>query len=222
MEDCLSNEPLEQADPKFLIWKTVFLVALASGRRRSEIHALSFQGFSHSRNWSKVVLKLDPSFLAKNQLTSAGAGIFEEIAIPSLSKSLPQNETQDLSLCPVRALRIYVSRTQDLRRNKSLLFVSYRPSFPGDISSQTISFWIKGLIHYCLQHCSAENAALVRVKAHEVRALASSWAFRGGVPLQDTWRNHTTFTSFYFRDLALSRLDGSYKLGDVVVAQHIV
>ena len=69
-------EPLSLAEPKFLTWKTVFLIALAFGRRRSEIHAFTFKGSSHSKGWSKVILKTDPAFLTKNQLASEGASIF--------------------------------------------------------------------------------------------------------------------------------------------------
>ena len=108
-------EPLSLAEPKFLTWKTVFLIALASGRRRSEIHAFTFKGCSHSKGWSKVILKTDPAFLAKNQLASEGASIFSEIEIPALTKCLGQQDTEDRSLCPVRALRHYLSRTSDLR-----------------------------------------------------------------------------------------------------------
>ena len=32
-------EPLDQASDQLLIWKTFFLIALASGKRRGEIHA---------------------------------------------------------------------------------------------------------------------------------------------------------------------------------------
>ena len=42
-------EPLSLAEPKFLTSKTVFLIALASGRRRSEIHAFTCKGCSHSK-----------------------------------------------------------------------------------------------------------------------------------------------------------------------------
>ena len=38
-------EPLSLAEPKFLTWKTVFLIALTSGRRRSE----TFKGCSRSK-----------------------------------------------------------------------------------------------------------------------------------------------------------------------------
>ena len=220
-------EPLSLAEPKFLTWKTVFLIALASGRRRSEIHAFTFKGCSHSKGWSKVILKTDPAFLAKNQLASEGASIFSEIEIPALTKCLGQQDTEDRSLCPVRALRHYLSRTSDLRQGRSLLFVSLLKSKQGDIAAQTISNWIKDLIHFTLKNCSTENASLHGVKAHDVRAQAASWSFKGGIPLLDimrscTWKSHSTFTSFYFRNVALKNLEDTYRLGDIVAAQRVV
>ena len=220
-------EPMSQAEPKFLTWKTVFLIALASGRRRSEIHAFTYKGCSHSRGWSQAILKSDPSFLAKNQLASQGSSVFAEVKIPSLSSSLGQDDKEDRSLCPVRALRHYLSRTSDLRQGRSLLFVSLLKSKEGDISAQTISNWIKNLIHYILSNCSTENASLHSIRAHDVRAQAASWSFRGGVPLLDimkacTWKNHSTFTSFYFRDVSLQNMEGIFSLGDIVAAQQIV
>ena len=91
-------EPLSHAEPKFLTWKTVFLIALASGRRRSEIHAFTFKGCSHSKGWSKVILKSDPAFLAKNQLASEGPSVFSEIEIPALTNCLGQEDKEDRSL----------------------------------------------------------------------------------------------------------------------------
>ena len=217
-------EPLSLAEPKFLTWKTVFLIALASGRRRSEIHAFTFKGCSHSKGWSKVILKPDPAFLAKNQLASEGASIFSEIEIPALTNCLGQQDKEDRSLCPVRALRHYLSRTSDLRHGRSLLLVSLLKSKQ---AAQTISNWIKDLILFTLKNCSTDNASLHGVKAHDVRAQAPSWSFRGGVPLLDimgscTWKNHSTFTSFYFRDVSLKNLEDSYRLGDIVAAQRVV
>ena len=216
-------EPLSLAEPKFLTWKTIFLIALASRRRRSEIHVFTFKGCSHSKRWSKVILKSDPAFLAKNQLASEGSSIFSQIEIPALTSCLGQEDKEDRSLCPVRALRYYLSRTSDLRQGRSLLFISLLKSKQGDIAPHTISNWIKDLIHFPLKNCSTENASLHRVKAHDVQAQAVSWSFRGGVPLLDimrscTWKNDSTFTSFYFKDVSLKNMEDSYSLGDIVAA----
>ena len=59
-------EPQEQADIKFLTWKVVFLLALASGKRRSEIHAWTLDGLLCLGDWEQVQLVPSPSFIAKN------------------------------------------------------------------------------------------------------------------------------------------------------------
>ena len=120
--------------------------------------------------------------------------IFSEIEIPALTNCLGQQDKEDRSLCPVKALRHYLSRTSDLRHGRSLLFVSLLNSKQGDIAAQTISNWIKDFIHFTLKNCSTDNASLHGVKAHDVRAQAASGSFRGGVPLLDimrpfTWKN---------------------------------
>ena len=60
-------EPIKEASLKHLIFKTVFLLALGSGRRRSEIHAWQKRNVRHQSDWSKVPLYPSASFLSKNQ-----------------------------------------------------------------------------------------------------------------------------------------------------------
>ena len=72
-------EPLESCGFKELTYKTVFLTALASGSRRSEIHALSCHDV-HFTDQS-VNLMTFPVFLAKNQLPSV---LSDPISLPSL------------------------------------------------------------------------------------------------------------------------------------------
>ena len=61
-------EPIKEASLKHLTFKTVFLLALGSGKRRSEIHAWQSKNIRHQSDWSKVSLYPSPSFLFKNQL----------------------------------------------------------------------------------------------------------------------------------------------------------
>ena len=60
-------EPLKEASLKHLTFKTVFLLALGSGKRRGEIHAWLHKNIRHQSDWSKVSLYPSPSFLSKNQ-----------------------------------------------------------------------------------------------------------------------------------------------------------
>jgi hypothetical protein len=59
----------------FIEHKCCFLLALASGRRRSEVHAFSTSNscLRFSRDKSSVTLLTDPAFLGKNQLPDKGA-----------------------------------------------------------------------------------------------------------------------------------------------------
>ena len=138
-----SFEPLAKADLKILTLKTVFLLALASGKRRSEIHAWTFDSFSRKRDWSQVTFSPSTAFLAKNQLASEGPLAIQPVVIPALKPTLDPSLLQDRSLCPVRSFRYYLDKTKDLRKGKKLLFVAIKEGYSKDISKATISSWIK-------------------------------------------------------------------------------
>ena len=181
--------------------KTVFLLALGSGKRRSEIHAWQNRNIRHQCDWSKVSLFSSPSFLSKNQLPKEGPGSVAPVVIPALAPIL------DRSLCPIRALRYHLDRTSDLRQNKELVFVSFKKGFDKDISPATISSWIKQTVILCYELSDQEAHTLHQVKAHDVRAFAASKAFQLGVSLEQIlsachWKSHNTFTQFYLKDVA--------------------
>ena len=59
-------ESLRKASLKHLTFKTVFLLALGFGKRRSEIHAWLYRNIRHQENWSQVSLYPSPSFHQKS------------------------------------------------------------------------------------------------------------------------------------------------------------
>ena len=170
-------EPLREASLKHLTFKTVFLLALGSGKRRSEIHAWQHKNIRHQSDWSKVSLFPSPSFLSKNQLAKEGPGSVPPVVIPALAPTLDKPLKSDRSLCPVRALRYYLDRTSDLRQRKELVFVSFKKGFDKDISPATISSWIKQTVILCYELSDQQAHTLHQVKAHDVRAFAASKAF---------------------------------------------
>ena len=218
-------EPLKEASLKHLTFKTVFLLALGSGKRRSEIHAWQNKNIRHQADWSKVSLYPSPSFLSKNQLAKEGPESVAPVVISALAPTLDRSLKSDRSLCPVRALRYYLDRTSDLRQNKELVFISFKKGFDKDISPATISSWIKQTVILCYELSDQESHTLHQVKAHDVRAFAASKAFQSGVSLEQIlsachWKSHNTFTQFYLKDVAWadSKL---FHLGPVVAAQQI-
>ena len=144
-------EPMRKASLKHLTFKTVFLLALGSGKRRSKIHAWLYKNIRHQENWSQVSLYPSPSFLSKNQLARDRPACVASVVIPALAPSLDKSLMEDKSLCPVRALRYYLDRTKELRKGKDLVFVSFRKSFHKDIVPSTISSWMKQTVLLCYQ-----------------------------------------------------------------------
>ena len=218
-------EPLREASLKHLTFKTVFLLALGSGKRRSEIHAWQHKNIRHQSDWSKVSLFPSPSFLSKNQLAKEGPESVAPVVIPALAPTLDRSLKSDRSLCPVRALRYYLDKTSDIRQDKELVFVSFKKSFDRDISPSTISSWIKQTVILCYELSDQEAHSLHQVKAHDVRAFAASKAFQSGVSLEQIlsachWKSHNTFTQFYLKDVAWADSE-LYHLGPVVAAQQI-
>ena len=218
-------EPLREASLKHLTFKTVFLLALGSGKRRSEIHAWQHKNIRHQSDWSKVSLIPSPSFLSKNQLAKEGPESVAPVVIPALAPTLDRSLKSDRSLCPVRAVRYYLDRTSDLRQHKELVFVSFKKGFDKDISPATISSWIKQTVILCYELSDQQAHTLHQVKAHDVRAFAASKAFQSGVSLEQIlsachWKSHNTFTQFYLKDVAWADSE-LYHLGPVVAAQQI-
>ena len=215
-------EPMAESEMKYLTRKTLFLLSLASGARRGEVHALSADPscLRWSRDYSSCTLRTDPSFIAKTQI---GNYCPQAISIPALSAVVGRGEPER-SLCPVRALRFYVERTRPIRDGRTRLFLPVRAG-KRDISAQTISKWLVSTIKAAYVTASQEDVQLHKVRAHDIRALSASWATFSGVPVDEvmsaaSWRSHTTFTDFYLRSLT-QHAEGLYALGPIVVSQSV-
>ena len=215
--------PMKDTDLKHLTLKTVFLLALASGKRRSEIHAWVANKVSNLGQWEKVAL-FPSDFIAKNQLAREGSQSVSPVTIPALTTFIDRQFKEDRTLCPVRALRYYLDQTKDLRRSRSLLFISFKKGHTSDIRPATLSSWLKQTILLCYEQADQQALDLVQVKAHDIRAFAASKAFYGGVSVYQImqachWKAHNTFTNFYLKDLTWSDNDNNMYLGPVVAAQ---
>ena len=189
-------EPMSKASLHHLSIKTAFLIAIASGQRRSTIQALSTAP-GHIR-WENHGVRLvpRPSFIAKNQTDSSGA---IEVFLSPLSEFSSVKE--DKTWCPVRALKWYLDKTRVFRKDDQLFLISRHPFSPA--SRETVSRWIVEAIQ------AAGSEALLSEnppKAHDTRSVSTSWALFQGVPLEDIlraafWRSPNSFTSFYLKDV---------------------
>lgn len=111
-----SFEPLISVRLNFVTYTTIFLVTLATAKRVSELHALSARDDCLRFNQDgSVTLQTLPGFVAKNKRPTDGS---QRVTI------LPLNHLT--TLCPVRALKIYLQCTRENRRSSDPFFISVR------------------------------------------------------------------------------------------------
>ena len=135
----------------------------------------------------KVALFPSSDFIAKNQLASEDSESVSPVTIPTLTTIVDRQFKEDRTLCPVRALRNYLDQTKDLRGCRSLLFISFKKGHTSDItpaSAATLSSWLKQPILLCYKQADQQALDLVQVKAHDIRAFATSKAFYSGVSVE--------------------------------------
>ena len=194
-------EPLVNSSILDLTKKTLFLVTLALAKRVSEVQALSNSvGFTSEG----AVVSLTLSFRAKNDFKCKS--LPRNFLLKDLSTLVGQEE--EVKLCPVRCLKAYLDRTNSHRTpTNKRLFVSPRdPSRPA--SKNGISYLLKALIkeaHHALQ---PEFLPILKVKPHEVRAVATSVSFERNMSLNQVmemaqWRCQSVFASHYLKDICL-------------------
>lgn len=203
-------EPMKTASLQAISWKTAFLLALATAKRRSELRAFSYRVL-HSEHWGSITLRPLPEFVAKTEVIGRPETRLQEVTLQGLA-SFAGDLMEERTLCPVRAVKIYLPRTQDIRSGRQELFVPYKEGAKQSISPATISSWIQKAIKLAYEDASPEESSMGQVRAHDLRAMAASWNLHCSIPLHDIlraaqWRCQTTFTSFYMQDMSMQEED---------------
>ena len=82
---------------KYLTFKAVFLTALASGRRRSELHVIERARLSWPENKEHITCRVSTGFVGKNQIANDSRVVLP-FKIKSLKPFLSYGMEQDLRL----------------------------------------------------------------------------------------------------------------------------
>ena len=154
--------------------KTVFPLAMASAGRRSEVEARRFDQnyILFNQKGAGVTLYFSPEFMRKNQKPN-------QVNDPWYIPAVPTGKSEfGVPNCPVRALPYYhrhLTKHPELRKDRRRLFVPSKDNNAGkELSASTISRWICTTI--VDSHAAIQNSRNLSgsVKAHEVRAVATS------------------------------------------------
>ena len=218
-------EPLREASFKHLTLKTVFLLAMTSAGKRSELQTLRFDPnyIQFKPKGAGVTLYFSPGFMRKNQKPHQVNDPWYIPAVPTCKSEFGAPNF------PVRALRYYhrhLTEHPELGKDRRCLFVPIKDNNAGkELSASTIR-WICTTIvdsHAAIQNIRNLSGS---VKAHEVRAVATSLQLSNKVDLHSVmkagrWSSGGAFTSFYLRDLC-PQADSLQRAGPIVAAGYII
>ena len=205
-------EPALSATLRHFTIKTIFLLALSSARRVSELHAISVDSMIWPTQGG-VIASFKPGFLAKNETSKFSAS-------PISLASIPMGSPSHLS-CPVRALKWYLKKTELVRSSQDQLFLCTKAPY-SPAKKNTLAGWVVEAIQKSL----AIKDPSAKPRAHSVRSVSSTIAFSRGVSLEDImetvcWKSKSTFITKYmssrvavsaprkFADTVLSHGQGS-------------
>ncbi len=198
-------KPLTSVGLKELSLKTTLLLALASAKRIGDLHAFSVDSdcIRFGPGDCSVTLRPRMGYVPKSLSTPFKTQTVSLSALSSESTASREADAQT-SVCPVRALRIYIDRSASFRQSDQL-FVCYGGCARGRaVSKQRLSHWIVDAI--TAAYTSHGLECPLHIRGHSTRAIASSWAWSRGMSIRDIcvaagWSSQNTFARFYKLDI---------------------
>ncbi|XP_041436799.1 CTP synthase 1-B isoform X1 [Xenopus laevis] len=191
-------EPLDNIPLSTLTEKVVFLLAITSARRVSELAALSCRSPFTIIHADKVVLRPTPDFLPK---VVSEFHLNQDLVVPSFCPN-PKNpaECKLHNLDVVRAIKSYLEATKDVRKTDALFIIPQGPKCGTKAAKATLAKWIRATI--IRAYAGKGKPPPLHVKAHSTRSLSTSWAIRHQASAEQvcraaTWASLHTFTRFY-------------------------
>ena len=184
---------------KLLQTKTIFLLALASGARRSEIWALNYKVKAKQTEPQQILIPFDEQYTFKTQFTrktESKRGAFMVV------QPLPDGHSKNI--CPMIATIQWVKRTRAVRKtNQTALFFPIDSNTPVT-TKQMISGQVVKAINWAYQQTDTPKPK--RVKAHDVRGIAATLRVTAGSSIDDVleagdWTTPITYFKHYNQQL---------------------
>ena len=172
----------------------MFLTALATGARRSELWALEDNIKQVQKDPLEVEIPFREDFVTKTHFTRKDGKVVKCLQVPALSGLGHEN------ICPVACLYTYREKVKSLRKpDCSSLFVPLNLE-SSRMTKQFVSAHVIKAINKAYTQSGLPSPPNVR--AHDVRGVASSLRVQVGSSLDDVmqaghWSNPSTFFKFY-------------------------
>ena len=182
--DLLVSQEYHSSPSQQLVFeKSLFLTALATANRASEIAALHCPSVTFSTRANKVTMPVKPGFLFKNQRPNR--------APPNITmKILLDSDGTPHPLCPVTSLKAWLAVRPASDSDK--VFIDPKSKKP--LNAARVSLWLCRIIK------KADPKAIP--KGHDIRKVATSLAWARGLNIQDLldaafWSKSNVFIEHY-------------------------
>lgn len=179
--------PNETLSLEFLSKKLITLLALLTGHRMQTLALIRLSNIVFKPNEAQIKIP--------DRVKTSGVGREQPFLLIPKCNEKP-------NICALSTLKIYVSKTQDLRNDESFLCVTFRKPHH-QATKQTLSRWVK-------QTLDASGIDVSKYKTHSTRHASTSAAKRQGVS-SDTIRHvagwtpgSQVFENFYNQPLDIS------------------
>jgi len=182
--EMISNSYKNPKNIADLTSKTLFLTALASGNRVSELQAITRSNIRSPANNSSITLAVRHNFRRKNETMDR---IPPPISFDGLGSRHP--------LCPVTTIKKYIEMTKHAE-HKDNLFVHPKTLVP--LKSGRLNYWLtKAITKFDPNH---------KGRAHDLRKFSFSISWARGIPLQEIvkkgfWTTPNPFLNKYCIEL---------------------
>ena len=180
--DLLDNWPYaEVLSLQRLAYRTVMLVALLTGQRGQTIHNLT----------------VDDVKLYDNKCILVYSSLLKQSRPGVHVKPIEIESFENKKLCIVHHLKLYIQRTESLRKGRQL-FIACNAPFKS-VSRDTISRWIKTVLKLA-------GVDVTKFSPHSTRSASTTAMYSRGVSMDCIlqaagWSNVSTFSKFYLKTI---------------------
>ena len=190
----------EQLTRHILTAKTAFLLALATGERRSGLHALSHEASLVLECPPRLVLSYVEGFVPKAWFLKSKTATLKPVSLPCVDDAAVE------ALCPVHTTIRYLQLVKEDRSlAQTSLLIPHNLANKNNLSVQAVARYIVKLVKWAYAFWG--DSVPDEVRAHDTRGLAASLAALTSVALDDiltagNWSNANTFLRHYFKTLS--------------------
>ena len=210
----------EQLTRHVLTAKTAFLLALATGERRSGLHALSYDAHVDLECPPHLHLHYVEGYVPKAWFLRTKKVSLENIVLPCV------NDAAAEAICPVHTTIRYLELVSSSRtRAQTSLLIPHNPTNTNNLSVHAVARYIVKLVKWA--YAFEGVSEMPRVHAHDTRKVAASLAGITGVALDEilkagNWASATTYLRHYFKTFSPECVRNLHSVASVVAGKQLI